>query len=40
MIVKCEHCGAIWEIEDDDPDVILQPFPHILCSCGYQIPLF
>ena len=40
MIVRCEHCGRIWEIEDNDPDVILAPWPHIECKCGEWIPLF
>ena len=40
MIFKCSKCGAIWEIENNDPDIILMPWPHIVCSCGHWIPLF
>ena len=47
MIVKCSRCGSLYEIEDNDPDVILEPYPHIECNydekgeyCGEWIPLF
>lgn len=40
MIVKCPACGAYWEVEENDPDVVLEPFPHILCNCGEMIPLY
>lgn len=40
MIVECEVCGARYEIEENDPDVILEPWPHIECECGAWIPLF
>ena len=40
MIVKCEVCGAIFEIEDNDPDVWVEPWPHIVCNCGNWIPIF
>ena len=35
MIVVCPRCGAIYEIEENDPDVIIEPAPHIECKqCG------
>jgi hypothetical protein len=40
MIVVCKHCGRTWEIENNDPDVIIEPWPHIVCACGRWIPLF
>ena len=40
MVVRCDKCGAIWQIEEDDPDVRLMPYPHIVCGCGNCIPLF
>ena len=41
MIKKCECCEATIGIEEDDPDIILEPFPHIECpSCGEIIPVF
>ena len=41
MIKECESCGALIEIEDNDPDIILAPYPHVECpNCGNVIPLF
>lgn len=43
MIKECECCGAKIEIEENDPDIILEPFPHIECpaeDCGWWIPVF
>lgn len=41
MKVKCPHCGTWYEIEENDPDVWLEPWPHIVCEeCGEWIPLF
>ena len=41
MIVTCPHCGTQYKIEKNDPDVILEPWPHVECQeCGEWIPLF
>ena len=40
MIVKCEVCGTVFELEDNDPDIWVDPWPHIVCSCGNWIPIF
>ena len=42
MIIECEVCGTPYEIEDyNDPDIILEPYPHIECPvCGEWISLF
>lgn len=40
-IKECECCGIFIEIEDNDPDIILEPIPHVECpNCGEIIPLF
>ncbi len=39
-LVICKYCGAKWEVTKKDPDIILKPYPHIRCTCGYMIPLF
>ena len=41
MKVKCPHCGTWYLIEKDDPDVWIEPWPHIVCKeCHEWIPLF
>lgn len=41
MIKECECCNALIQIEDDDPAIILKPFPRVDCPCcGWWIPLF
>ena len=41
MTKECESCGIIIQIEDNDPDIILMPYPHIECpNCGEWISLF
>lgn len=40
-IVKCVICGTEYELEDNDPDILLMPYPHIHCKhCGCWITLF
>ena len=40
MRSKCENCGRMWEITDDDI-IILMPYPHVICpKCGGWIPAF
>lgn len=40
-IKECECCAALIQIEDNDPDIILEPFPHVECPCcGWWIALF
>ena len=37
----CEHCGEVIVVEEDDDNIILDPWPHIACyNCGNPIPLF
>ena len=37
----CGSCGALWEIEAyDGPDIWVDPWPHLVCSCGNWIPIF
>lgn len=41
MIKECECCHALIQIEDNDPEIILEPFPRVDCPCcGWWIPLF
>ena len=40
MIVICPHCGRKYLIEENDPDVWIEPWPHIVCECKTWIPLF
>lgn len=43
MVKECECCHTLIEIEEDDPDIILEPFPHIECpnpDCGWWIEVF
>lgn len=40
-IIECQCCKAIYELEDNDPDIIIEPFPHVECKqCGNYIALF
>ena len=40
MIVTC-RCGTAYEIESNDPDIVIAPWPHIECKqCKRWIPLF
>lgn len=40
MIRKCA-CGTVWEIELDDPAIVLEPWPHFECEdCHRWISLF
>ena len=37
-IKECECCNTMVQIEDNDPDIILEPFPHVQCpECGWWI---
>lgn len=39
--IRCPCCGTIWDLEPDDPDIELEPYPHLTCGeCNYWIPLF
>ena len=39
--LKCECCGKEWIVDDDDPDIWLEPWPHIVCPiCGTWIANF
>ena len=40
MIITCPTCGKRYIVEDNDPDVILKPWPHVICECDTWIPLF
>lgn len=39
--VRCPGCNAEYEVAFDDPDIILEPWPHIECEdCGTWVPVF
>lgn len=41
MVKECECCNALIQIEDNDPAIVLKPFPRVDCPCcGWWIPLF
>ena len=40
-VLTCASCGATWEIDGfDDPDIWLEPWPRLECSCGSWVPVF
>lgn len=39
IIVVCENCGDVWQLEDGD--ICVEPWPHFTCPhCKNWIPLF
>ena len=40
MTKLCPQCDAWYFVYDNDPDIELEPYPHITCKCGFWIPMF